>query len=136
MTDHKTTLRLSAEDLAVIARLRERLGITSNADVIRFALRYTESHGPMRPKGDEMTIRDQQIRAIAETIAEDPDPEAIRAQNATGWTVDLGTAINYRRYDGVRLSEAELAQAIAIAEEIRRGPMRPKENRDGPQAQA
>jgi len=32
----------------VIARLREALGFSDNTNVIRFALRYTLEHGPLK----------------------------------------------------------------------------------------
>lgn len=97
MTDHKTTLRLSAEDLAVIARLRERLGITSNADVIRFALRYTESHGPMRPKEMEMkvvTVRnEEELKAALTAAGLTPSPLPVLPVEVAGvryeWTKDF-----------------------------------------------
>ncbi|HUS83493.1 MAG TPA: hypothetical protein VM013_09605 [Dehalococcoidia bacterium] len=41
----KTTIRLTAEDKAVIARLRKRLGLRTATDVIRLALRELDARG-------------------------------------------------------------------------------------------
>jgi len=113
VTKASTSFRLSALTLRQLQELSERWGMTKTETI---SVVIDRAH-----READVSVREQQIRAIAETIAEDPDPEAIRAQNVAGWTVDLGTATNYRRYNGVRLSETELAQAIAIADEIRRG---------------
>lgn len=43
-----TTIRWTPDDLTVIARLREALGFSDNTNVIRFALRYTLEHGPLK----------------------------------------------------------------------------------------
>lgn len=43
-----TTIRWTPEDLAVIARLREQLGFSDNTNVVRFALRFTLEHGPLK----------------------------------------------------------------------------------------
>jgi hypothetical protein len=43
-----TTMRWTPDDLTVIARLREQLGASDNTNVIRFAIRYTLEHGPLR----------------------------------------------------------------------------------------
>jgi len=52
MTDRPTTVRFTPADLELIRQLQERTGIGTNSDVIRFALRYLERHGPMRPEED------------------------------------------------------------------------------------
>lgn len=43
-----TTVRWTPDDLTVIAQLRERLGASDNTNVIRFAIRYTLEHGPLK----------------------------------------------------------------------------------------
>lgn len=43
-----TTIRWTPDDLTVIARLREQLGFSDNTNVVRFALRFTLEHGPLK----------------------------------------------------------------------------------------
>jgi Arc/MetJ-type ribon-helix-helix transcriptional regulator len=56
MTDRPTTVRFTPADLELIRQLQERTGIGTNSDVIRFALRYLERHGPMRPEEEAVYI--------------------------------------------------------------------------------
>lgn len=54
-----TTIRWTPDDLTVIARLREALGFSDNTNVIRFALRYTLEHGPLKNRRTAKAEREE-----------------------------------------------------------------------------
>ncbi|MDD5059312.1 MAG: hypothetical protein PHQ60_15755 [Sideroxydans sp.] len=73
MTDSRTqvNIRITEEDAALLARLERAYGLNT-AGVTRFAWRYLEEHGPMKPKERTMktvTVRTEQELRDALTAA-------------------------------------------------------------------
>jgi len=68
----KTTIRLTAQDKAIIAGLRERLGLRTTTDVIRLALRTLDAQAPAERRQTvetltlELTVTEAQ--AVADAI--------------------------------------------------------------------
>lgn len=88
-----STIRWSDEDKAILARLRQRMGLDDNSAVVRYAIRYLDEHGPLQGKGgtvDNYTRRleEQENAMLAETDDERP---------AYMWTSDRTRQVDYIR---------------------------------------
>ena len=86
-TRSQVNIRLTDEDAALLARLERAYGLNT-AGVTRFAWRYLEEHGPMRPKETEMkefNLNNQRVRANVPEEGFDLKSASREIRQAAAW---------------------------------------------------
>lgn len=85
----QVNIRLTDEDAALLARLERAYGLNT-AGVTRFAWRYLEEHGPMRPKEKETEMKefnlsDMRVRANVPDEGFDLKTASREIRRAAAW---------------------------------------------------
>jgi hypothetical protein len=86
-----STIRWSDEDKAIMARLRQRMGLDNDSAVVRYAIRYLDEHGPIRAKEgtvDNYTRRMNEQEDAMLTETDDNRPTYM-------WTSDRTAQVNW-----------------------------------------
>lgn len=86
-TRPQINIRVTEEDAALLARLEQAYGLNT-AGVTRFAWRYLEEHGPMRPKEAKMkefNLNDSRVRANVPAEGFDLKSASREIRQAAAW---------------------------------------------------
>ena len=92
-------------------------GFGNQTDIIRLAVdRMYQQESPRKVRAPH---RQHLIESVAVKLADgilDAD-DVRRINTGEGWEYDYGNDRNWTRYEGARMSEAEMAEALRLAEE-------------------
>ena len=120
----QVNIRLTDEDAALLARLERAYGLNT-AGVTRFAWRYLEEHGPMRPKEGRMkefNLNGNRVRANVPDEGFDLKTAAREIRQAAAWA-----GIKSGRWEpvnaGVAVDTLADDEIVARVWNTRRGPV-------------
>jgi len=115
-----STIRWSDEDKAIMARLRQRMGLDNDSAVVRYAIRYLDEHGPLQGRGETVDnytrrMEEQENAMLAETDDERPPYMWTSDRTAqVNWIMELASDL-HSNWQG---SVSDYADAETYAETI------------------